>query len=168
MKADDKPTRYKDAVKLWAYAYDNFKGYTAVESGDVQYSIKVKRGSLRKVDLGIAEDLKVTVLKDADPEKTITTEIKLKEEKPMAPIKKGEVLGKMIAYDNGKEVSSQDLIALETAEKGGPLSYIGIADEDLPEFFILVGLALITLFIIRMIIVTTRRKNARKRKYGNS
>lgn len=167
MGAVDKPTRFKDAVKLWDYAYENFQCYTAATAGDVQESVKVKRGTLRKVDVGIRHDLKVSALKDADPSKTVTTELVLPEEKLMAPIKKGTVIGEMIAYDNGKEVSRQDLITLEKVGKGGPLSYIGIADEDLPEFFLLVGLAIVTLIIIRMIIVTSRRKAERERKHAD-
>ncbi|MBE6046101.1 MAG: D-alanyl-D-alanine carboxypeptidase [Clostridiales bacterium] len=168
MDATDKPTRFKDAVKLWDYAYDNFDSYTAEESGKTLDQMKVKRGSLREVKIGIPNDLKVTTLKGADPSKTVTTELTLNEEKPMAPIKKGEVVGKLVAYDNGVEVSSQDVISLETAEKGGPLSYIGIADEDVPKFLILFGLALLTLIIIIALVRASRKKNHGEFDYGDS
>ena len=164
MHADDRSARIEDAIKLWDYAYDNFKTYTAQKKDDFKYQQKVKRGSLREIELGIPDDLKVTALKGDNPSETVTTEIKLNEEKPMAPIKKGAVMGQLIAYNNGEVVSSQNLVALETAEKGGPLSYIGIADEDVPMFLILVGLALLTLFIIIVLIRAAKRNKKRRQR----
>ena len=158
MKSDNRTTRFQDAVKLWNYAYENFETYTAAKTGYALVTIKVKRGSLRDVDLGVAEDLKVTELKGTDASKSVTTEVQLNEEKPLAPIPEGTVLGQIIAYDNGEEVSRQDLIALETVEEGGPLSYIGIADEDVPVFLIMLGTAILTLIIIIRVIVIIRRR----------
>ena len=68
MKTEGRTDRFRESGKLWDYAFDNFESYTAAKSGEVQYSQKVRRGTLRKVDLGIANDLKVTTLKGADPE----------------------------------------------------------------------------------------------------
>ena len=82
----------------------------------------------------------------------------------MTPVKKGAVVGRLVAYENGEEVSSQDLISLETAEEGGPLSYIGIADEDVPKFFILLGLAIVVLIIVRYMIKTSKKNKARRRR----
>ena len=162
MGSTDKPTRFKDAKKLWDYAYENFDSYTAEETGKTLGELKVKRGSLREVNIGIPYDLKVTTLKGADVSKTVTTEMKLDEEKIMAPVKKGQVVGQLIAYDNGVEVAHQDLISLETAKEGGPLSYIGIADEDVPIFLILVGLAVLTLILIILLARASRRNKKRR------
>ncbi|MGX8775007.1 MAG: D-alanyl-D-alanine carboxypeptidase family protein, partial [Bacillota bacterium] len=154
-------SKFRAAKKLWEYAFENFQTYTAAKANETQCTVRVKRGALRDVDLGVAGDVKVTELKDADPAQTVTTEVRLKEEKPMAPIEAGTVMGELIAYDNGKEVNRQDLIALETVEEGGPLSYIGIADEDAPMFLMMVGAALLVLIIIiRVIIILRRRKRA--------
>lgn len=57
---------------------------------------------------------------------------------------------------------------METAEKGGPLSYIGIADEDVPKFLILFGLALLTLIIIIALVRASRKKNHGEFDYGDS
>ena len=162
MNAPHTRDKFQDAKKLWKYAYGNFQSYMAQPADDFKYQMKVKRGSLREVDLGIKSDLKVTALKDEDPEGTVTTEVELKEEKPMAPVKKGAVVGRLVAYDNGEEVSSQDLISLETAEEGGPLSYIGVADEDVPIFLILVGIAIVTLFLIILLAKASRRNKRRR------
>ena len=164
MNAPHAKNKFQDAKKLWKYAYNNFKSYTAQNSDEFEYQMKVKRGSLREVELGIKEDLKVTALKKDKPSETVTTEVELTEEKPLAPVKKGAVVGRLVAYDNGEEVASQDLISLETAKEGGPLSYIGIADEDVPKFFILLGIALIILIIIIWLMRAARRNKERRRR----
>lgn len=165
MNAPHSRDKFQDAKKLWKYAFATFKSYTAQSADDFEYQMKVKRGSLREVDLAIKDDLKVSALKKDKPEETVTTEVVLNEEKPMAPVKKGAVVGKLVAYDDGTEVSSQDLISLETAEEGGPLSYIGIADEDVPKFIIGLILAIIlVLFIIPLARASKRNKERRKRR----
>lgn len=165
MKAPHSKDKFQDSKKLWKYAFKTFQSYTAQPADEFKYQMKVKRGSLREVDLGIKNDLKVTALKKAAPEETVTTEVVLNEEKPMAPVKKGTVVGKLIAYDNGVEVSSQDLISLETAKKGGALSYIGIADEDVPKFIVGLILAIIlVLFVIPFARASRRNKERRKKR----
>ena len=151
--------KFQDAKKLWQYGYKNFKSYTAQEKQEFKYNLDLKRGELREVKLGIRDDLKVTVLKSDQPEETVTTEMELIEEKPMAPIKKGTVVGRLVAYDNGEEVASQDLISLETSGKGGILSYIGVADEDRFEFFVLLAAILFGLYKI-----ATRKSSGKAKK----
>ena len=151
--------KFQDAKKLWVYGYDNFKTYTAQEKEDFEFDLDLKRGEWREVAVGIKEDLKVTALKKDKPSQTVTTQIELFDEKPYAPIKKGAVVGKLVAYDNGVKVGSQDMVSLETSGKGGILSYIGVADEDRAEFFVLLAL-----FIALIYVISQRRKKAKARK----
>ena len=165
MNAPHSKDKFQDAKKLWKYAFKTFQSYTAQSSEDFKYQMKVKRGSLREVDLGLKNDLKVTALKKEQPAETVTTEVELIEKKPMAPVKKGTVVGRLVAYEDGVEVSSQDLISLETAKKGGALSYIGIADEDVPKFIVGLILAIIlVLFVIPFARASRRDKERRKRR----
>ena len=161
LNAPHTKNKFQDAKKLWTYAYDNFKTYTAQEQEDFKFDLDLKRGELREVAVGLREDLKVTLLKDEDPEENVTTEIVLKEKKPMAPIKKGAVVGQLVAYDNGKVVASEDMISLETSDVGGILSYIGFADEDRFEFFVLLAAFL---FIIYKILTRKKRRARRERR----
>ena len=164
MNAPHSKDKFQDAKKLWKYGFGTFKSYTAQSADDFKYQLKIKRGSLREVDLAIKNDLKVTALKKDNPEETVTTEVLLNEEKPMAPLKKGTVVGRLAAYDNGEEVSSQDLVSLATAEKGGPLSYIGIADEDVPLFFIILALIVIGLIVFYRIKTSEKRRRRLERR----
>lgn len=158
--------KFQDAKKLWKYGYANFKTYTAQEKEEFKFDLDLKRGELREVAVGIREDLDVTMLKGENPEETVTTEVELIEKKPMAPIKKGAVVGRLVAYDNGEEVASQDMVSLESSDKGGILSYIGIADEDRFEFFVLLAALLFAVYKIanRKNSKARRRRERRKRR----
>ena len=69
-------------------------------------------------------------------------------------------------YDNGEEVASQDMVSLETSGAGGILSYIGIADEDRFEFFVLLAALLFAVYKIanRKNSKARRRRERRKRR----
>ena len=155
--------KFRDAKKLWEYAYDNFSTYTAQKQEDFDFDLKIRQGELREVEVGLREDFKVTLLNNDNPSETVTTEIVLNEEKPMAPINEGDVVGQLVAYDNGKEIARKDLVSLETSGEGGPLSHIGFADEDRYQFFILLGAFLLILIFIIYRIATRKRRKARKK-----
>ena len=157
-------TKFKEAKKFWKYGFNNFQNYTAQKASDFEYEMKVKRGTLREIELGIPENLCITALKKETPSETVTTEIELTEEKPTAPIDKGTVVGQLVAYKNGEKIGSQELIAMESVGKGGPLSYIGIADEDVPKFIIIVVLILLVLLLLWAYIRIQRRNRARRRR----
>ena len=158
--------KFRDSKRFWKYSFKNFETYTAQEEEDFGFDLDVKRGALREVAVDIREDLKATVLTKEDPSETVTTEVVLKDEKPMAPIHEGDVVGELIAYDNGKEVARQDIVSLETCEKGGPLSYIGIADEDRLQFFLLLAAVLLILIILRLISRKNRKAIKRAKRQG--
>lgn len=174
--AEDK---FEDAIALFDYGFANYRTYTAAKSSDVLYELKVKKGSLAKVDLGIVDDMDITVNRDYEGAKNITTEIVFSEEYAdsedaktnkkkikwvKAPVKKGTVFGHLVAYnENGEAVAVQELIALETVHKGGILSNIGIADEELPLFFVILSMIVILLLILR-ITRNLRKEKRRKRR----
>lgn len=158
--------KFQDTINIWNYGFANYKSYTVAKAGEVQYELNVRRGDKGEVDLGTFDAMKITVDRNAQPEETVTAEIEPAEDKITAPVKKGTVLAQAVIYDNGKEIARRDLVALENVEEGGPLSYIGIADEDVPGFVVLLILALITLFVIRVLWVKKKRasRTGKKRK----
>ena len=164
MNAPHEKQRYTEAIKLWDYAFANFRTYTAAKSGDVQDAIRVKRGSLAAVDIGLAEDCCITVTTKETPEETVKTEVVTTEETLEAPIKKGTVLGELVVYNNGEEATRQSLVALEEVEKGGPLSCIGIPDEYLPIFIIVLITALLIIILIWILRVRKRNEIRRKKR----
>lgn len=160
LNASHEEPKFRDAIKLWDYGFDNFRTYYAARSGDVLGKQKVAGGSLREVDLGTEEDLAATVGRDYRASENTEIEIQLNSDKVKAPVRIGTVLGAaVLADENGEELARQDLVALETARQGGPLSRIGIADEDVPVFFAIV----FTAFALAVVIALLKRK---RRKTG--
>lgn len=152
--------RFSETIKLWDYGFSKYYTYKAAEGKAVIDDIKVKRGDLHSVEVGAAEDLDITLNRGYDSEK-ITTKYKLDDEELKAPIKKGSKVGTLTAYNESKQaVASVPLVTLEPVNKGGILSYIGIADEDRWLFV----LAVVAAFILLMAIMTLR-KRLRRKKY---
>ena len=76
-----------------------------------------------------------------------------------APVKKGDKVGVIKVYNENELVSQTDVVAAETIEKGGPLSYIGIPDWLAVLIYIAAALILLMLLIIWLL-----RRRARKRR----
>lgn len=73
-------------------------------------------------------------------------------------------MGQLVAYnEEGQAVGTADLVALEGSKEGGPLSHIGIADEDVPLFILILTAALILIIII-ILIATKKKRIARRRR----
>ena len=161
LNAFDSNSKFADAIKLWDYGFKHYDNYTAKKGGKVLAEQKVRLGALSKVKVGLAEDLNITVDKGYDAEGTITTEMTLKEDRPTAPIKEGQVMGTVKAYnEEGALVAAGDVVAYNEVEKGGPLSYIGIADEY--AWIVYLALAAVLLIIVIAAIIS-RRKHPKKK-----
>lgn len=164
LNASNEKAKFTDAGNLWDYGFKNYKSYRVAQVGEVQEQLKVARGSLREVDLGLSKDLNVTIDKNQNGDETITTEVLLDKElltssgKVSAPIKKGTEVGRLLVYDRGEKIAEGELVSMETASKGGFLSYIGIAEEDV--LFFLIGIA--ALIILVLVIIHLLRKKREK------
>lgn len=149
--------RFYDTVRMWDYVLDNFYDtHKVVKKGEEVDKVRVKRGEHRNVMGVAAEAAAVTVTKGTGID-DVTTQFKPKE--LQAPVKKGDKVGVVKVY-NGKELVSQaDVLAAETIEEGGPLSYIGIPDW----LAILIYIAAALIFLMLLLIWAMRRQ-AKKRK----
>ena len=106
----------------------------------------------------VAEDMDITLDKGTKTD-TVTTEVLKAEKKLKAPVEKGESIGTLVAYnEDGDVIAASDLVALESVEKGGPLSYIGIADEHKTLFIVMQVILLILIF------VAVKRSQRKKRQ----
>ena len=151
-------------TKLLDYGFANYRTYTAEKGGKALKEVKVRRGDLHSVEAGLTQDLDLTLAKK-DKGEGITTEVKLSEEKLTAPVKKGVQVGTVTVYDkNHKKLAEAKLVTLESAKKGGILSYIGIADEDRGVFLVGLLIAVVLVILILLILRRMRRKKRARRK----
>lgn len=140
-------TRFSDSMSLWDYGFDKYYTYTAATAGDVLDEFRVKHGAKGEVSVTVGEDLDITLNKGYKS-KGITTELTPAARKIEAPIKKGDEVGTITVFKDGKPVAEKSLYAGEKVEKGGILSYVGIPDEDVPKALIGIAVVLILLFVI--------------------
>lgn len=155
--------RFSDVIQLWDYGFSKYYTYNAAKGRTMLEEIKVKRGEKAEVEAGLAEDLDITLNAGYDS-KNIKTKIKKDIRKLEAPVKTGQVVGTVEVYKEGKLVASEDLITLEASKKGGFLSYVGIADEEIPGFFLTIIIIIAAAIGGRMLYVKHRRIKRKQRK----
>ncbi len=108
---------YSDTINLFEYGFANFQNVDVLKKDQIVTTVSVKDKE-EKINLLAAEDFSL-VLSQAERDK-VKTEIKTDEDLK-APIKKGEALGKMLVYVDGKEVKKIDL--LSSVEIASPKSF---------------------------------------------
>ena len=156
--------RFADVMTLWDYGFSKYYTFTAAKARQNLDEFRVWQGEKSHAAVGITEDMDITLNEGSDSDE-ITIEAEKNDGAIKAPVKKGDKLGQLVAYNaDGEAVAAADLIAMENVKKGGPLSYIGIADENIIFFVLaLIGL-LVMLVLIRILIVQNRRKKRKRRR----
>ena len=153
--------RWKDMMAMWDYCIDEFYlTYPQMKAGSEVAKIRVKRGEVRKVQAVAAEEIAATITKEEDYS-NVDTEIVKYDLK--APVKKGDVVGKVKVLYDGKVINQKLLIAAETIEKGGFLSIFGIPDWLAPFVYITVILLLL-IILIKSKLKQMRREKARRKR----
>jgi len=115
MGCDRLQKRAREAQSLLEYGFKNFSLVEAVKKGTPLGSVKVKRGKLNKVQLIASEDGKVTVAKGKEDSITIIPEVP---EFIIAPVQKGQEVGKVVIQSEGKVVKEVALISSFDVPKG--------------------------------------------------
>ncbi len=110
--------RAAETQKLLTYGFRFFETQTFYQKGAELAKAPVWKGATREVRAGLAEDLSMTLprgqVKQLQASMTLNPQL-------VAPIAKGEVIGKVEVKLQDKVVHSADLIALDAVEEGGLL-----------------------------------------------
>ncbi len=126
MGCDKMNKRAPEAQKLLEYGFKNFSTMEVVKKGATFGPVKVKRGKLKEVPLTAAEEGRVTVAKGK--ENLISANPQLPQF-IVAPIKKGQVVTKVLVLNDGKAMKEINLLASLDVEK-----------SLIPPWLILVGI----------------------------
>lgn len=118
--------RADESRRLMAWAFENFEGRTILNKGDIiEPAIKVKYGLKPTIRLAVKDDVHMISLRSDLNQPARKVELK---EGITAPIKEGDILGKIIVTANGKELEAP-LVSLDSSDKMGifkqALSYLG-------------------------------------------
>ena len=108
--------RAAETQKLLTYGFRFFETQTFYQKGAELASAPVWKGATHQVKAGLAEDLTLTMpkgqLKKLAASMTMNPQL-------VAPIAKGDVIGKVEVKLDDKVVHSADLIALDAVDEGG-------------------------------------------------
>ncbi len=106
--------RAQEAQKLLEYGFKNFSTLVAIKKDQSFGPIKVKRGKIKQLFLLPKEEGRVTVMKGKENSITIVPELP---SFVVAPLQKGQILGKALIQKEGKEVKRINLLASSDIEK---------------------------------------------------
>ena len=116
MKAPSTKVRFSEAQKLLDYGFSKFSFKNFGNKGDVIQSVSVNKGVKNSVDV-ILENSAGTLI-EKGKENSIVQSIEINDNVE-APIKKGDVLGKVVFSLDDSEVSSTNLVSANDVDKIG-------------------------------------------------
>ncbi|EKO3537586.1 serine hydrolase [Vibrio fluvialis] len=119
MGTKDMNARKSESKKLLSYGFRFFETVAPHKAGETFVDEKIWMGDKSTVALGVNEDTYVTLPRGQA--KDLTASFVLEKELK-APIKKGDVVGKLYYQLNGGDVAQYPLMALEDVEEGGLFS----------------------------------------------
>ena len=108
MKAPSTKVRFAEAQKLLDYGFNKFSFKSFGNGGDVIQTVPVTKGIKNHVDAILENSAGTLIEKGKENQVTQTVEINDNIE---APIKKGDVIGKVVFSLDGSELSSTNLVA---------------------------------------------------------
>lgn len=114
MKAPSSSIRFKNASSLLDYGFSNFEYKKMISKNDIVKSIKVPKGITPTVNIIAEDDCGTLISKgnDINIEQNISIEDTI-----LAPIYKGQIVGKITYTLNGNIISECNLIASNTVDK---------------------------------------------------
>ena len=114
MRAPSPKDRVSNARNLLDYGFSNFEFVKTSSKGECIKKVPIQKGTEKEIELSYESD-SGTILKRGSAE-NIQNKITI-DENISAPIKKGDVLGKVDFYLDNKKVGSTNLIANSSIDK---------------------------------------------------
>lgn len=108
--------RNNETSELLDYGFNLYKVDVVKSKNDVIAEIKIDRGTKEKVSLSVNEDI-VVLKKKSELSKKYDLEQKVNDIK--LPLKKGEVIGRLLVKDGKKVIKEADLVVDEDVDKLG-------------------------------------------------
>ena len=113
---DSEAARATETAKLLGYGFRFFESKVFHKPGEVLANAPVWKGAARSVKAGLNEPLAISVARGELG--TLGTQLVL-EPTLIAPVKQGDVIGKIQIRQGDKVLKQVDVVALESVEKGG-------------------------------------------------
>ncbi|MDC1255978.1 serine hydrolase [bacterium] len=131
MGTDSDRARKVESKKLLNYGFRFFETYTPYKAGEKFVSDRVWMGNVKQVDLGILENTPITIPRGQ--RKNLKANFELNKQL-VAPLNKGEVVGKVFLQLDGEDIGQYPLVTLQEVTEGGMfdrlLDYVKLQFED--------------------------------------
>ncbi len=114
MKAPTSKIRQEEASRLLDYGFANYSNITLGKRNEVIKSVKVIKGQKENTNALLKNNVNILVKKGE--EKSIIPRVEVKEE-INAPVKKGDVIGKVSYLKGDKVIKEENVIVVEDIEK---------------------------------------------------
>ena len=114
--APDEDARADGSMALMNYGFRFFETVPLYSANEEVSSVRAWKSEQGEVKLGLASDLVVSIPRGERRNLDIQPSI---DQRIIAPVRQGQVLGLLEIRHNGEVIRSEPLIALETIEKGG-------------------------------------------------
>lgn len=116
MGTNSEQARKVESKKLLNYGFRYYQTVTAYEAGESFVSHRIWGGSIDQVELGIIDDVVITLPRGQADKLEANFELSQELEAPLA---KGENVGTVYLQLAGEDVASFPLVTLQTVEEGG-------------------------------------------------
>ena len=127
IKAPDSKTRFKDASDMLNFGFNNYSNKTVLDNKPIDENIKVENGKKDYISVSPESELKLLCKKG---EKR-SVEIEFEPiEKVVAPVNKGDVIGKISVYENNVLIATVNAISDEDVESATFSDHIKSIIED--------------------------------------
>ncbi|MNO20770.1 D-alanyl-D-alanine carboxypeptidase DacF precursor [compost metagenome] len=110
-------TRNSEVSSMFDYAFSQYSLQPIYKSGEIIGKVKVKKGKTSNIELAASKTMNVLVKKGSEPG-SITQKLELPE-KLVAPVKEGQVIGRLIVSQNGQPITEFELRASSSIDKAG-------------------------------------------------
>lgn len=145
-----------DANSIIQYINDNYEYRTVLAQGDTYNKIKVKNSNIKEYNVTVREDVNILLSVDEDKNKVISKSTVPRELSPS--YKKGDKLGTITYYYNGKELASVDVYLEEDIK----FSLLGFMESNSTLTLAIVLLIIVIGSIVAMLIVKKGHKKVVK------
>ena len=154
---------FSDSKALYEWAFDNFSTRQIVNVNDPQQEVAVELSAEKDyVVLTAKENLSAVLRKDVNIEDlTYTLEVP---EQVLAPVYKGDVIGRITVSQDGIVLGTTELIADEDISRSTVLYYLYCIRQFVAKPWVQIVGGILILLIILYIILMIRRNRARRRR----
>lgn len=109
--------RNSEVSAMFDYAFSQYALHPIYKAGEIIGKVKVQKGETAQLDLAASRTMSVLIKKGTEPAK-ITQKLEVPE-KLAAPIKQGQMIGKLVVYQDGRVLTDFELKAATDIDRAG-------------------------------------------------